>query len=410
MIKINEIKAGKDWPPAVIAGAFQTGVLGVRSLRRHGVNAISFDCNGEMPGFTSVYGPSRLCPNPDDKPQQWLEFMIELAKEIGSKAVLIPSSDRYVTAIAQHRDALADHYLLSPGIKIQGLLAQKHTQYQLALDNEMPMPMTGMINSLDELIEYSDKLSYPCLIKPWHFREWEQFPKGHPLAYQKIAIADTQQALIDAYELAKEANPRVIVQDIIQGADTDKRVYLSVYDKDSKRIANAMFRELRCVPLGFGPASVSEPVVDDEADEVCNDFLTRIGYVGICEIEAKRDSRDGKVKLIEANPRLSGGGDAAPYAGVDICWIHYLDVIGQQPDPVSPNGKHFKHIVLRAEGTAIPDYMRAKLLTWGELLKSYKPPLAFYDFDIRDWRNSLETLVVALKLLVKGFLFGRKRD
>ena len=36
------------------------------------------------------------------------------------------------------------------------------------------------------------------------------------------------------------------------------------------------------------------------------------------------------MKLIEANPRLSGGGDAAPYAGVDLCWIHYLDLIGRR--------------------------------------------------------------------------------
>ena len=154
-----------------------------------------------------------------------------------------------------------------------------------------------------------------------------------------------------------------------------------------------MFRELRCVPFGFGPASVSEPVTDVEADEVCNAFLKKIGYIGICEIEVKRDTRDNKVKLIEANPRLSGGGDAAPYAGVDLCWIHYQDMIGEPVEPVTPSGKHFRHIVLRAEGTAIPEYMRAGLLSWKKLFNSYKPPLAFFDVDWRDWRNSLSTVI-----------------
>ncbi len=91
-----------------------------------------------------------------------------------------------------------------------------------------------------------------------------------------------------------------------------------------------MFRELRCDPVGFGPASVSEPIVDPGDRSVCDAFLRGIGYVGICEIEMKWDDRDGRVKLIEANPRLSGGGDAAPYAGVDLCWIHYLDLIGRR--------------------------------------------------------------------------------
>ena len=402
MTQEEQMRAGKDWPPAVIAGAFQTGVLGVRSLKRRGVQTICFDCNSAMPGFRSVYGPARLCPNPDEDAQGWVEFMKDIARELGRKAVLIPSSDRFVTAIANNREALEPHYLLSPGVHLQGLLAQKQTQYRMALEYGMPMPATGMVDTLDQLVEFAGKLNYPCLIKPWHFREWERFPEGNPLRRQKIAIANSTQELIDTYTMASTVTPSVVVQDIIQGPDTAKRVYLACYDRDGERIANAMFRELRCVPLGFGPASVSEPVVDEEADEVCNAFLKRIGYSGICEIEAKWDSRDGKIKLIEANPRLSGGGDAAPYAGVDLPWIHYLEMVGQPVGPVRPSGKHFKHIVLRAEGVAIPVYMRAGLLSWRGLFDSYKPPLAFFDFELRDWRNSLETLVLLARLLLRN--------
>jgi len=362
-----------------------------------------------MPGFRSTYGPAHLSQDPDVNPEEWLYFMKGLANELGGKAVLIPSSDRYVTAIANHRKVLEEYYLLNPGIELQGLLAQKQTQYQLASENGMPMPFTCRVSTLDELVDVAGKVTYPCLIKPWHFREWEQFPKDHPLFHQKIAVADCEQELIDSYNLAREVNPQVIVQDIIQGPDTAKRVYLSCYDKTGRRIANAMFRELRCVPVGMGPASVSEPVVDTEADEVCDAFLKKIGYIGICEIEAKRDSRDGKIKLIEANPRLSGGGDAAPYAGVDLCWIHYLDMIGQPLEPVTPTERRFQHIVLRAEATAIPEYMRAGLLSWRELFQSYKPPLAFFDLDPRDWRNSLETVLVFVWSLITNLVRRSKR-
>lgn len=388
------------WPPAVIAGAFQTGVLGVRSLKRRGVNAICFDCDPTMPGFRSVYGPARLCPDPDREPERWVEFMVGLAQELGQKSVLIPSSDRFVTAIADHSEVLRRYFLLSPGIKVQGLLAQKQTQYQLAMEHGMPMPLTRMVSSIEELKQLAQEFSYPCLIKPWHFREWGKFPKGHLLAGQKVAIANSLKELCALYELARPVTPSVIVQDIIQGPDTAKRVYLSCYDRHGKRIAYAMFRELRCVPFQFGPASVSEPFHDAEADAVCDSFLRKIGYSGICEIEVKRDSRDGRVKLIEANPRLSGGGDAAPYAGVDLCWIHYCEMVGQSVEAVSMNGKHFRHIVLRAEGYAIPAYMKAGLLSWRELFDSYKPPLAFFDFDLRDWRYSMETLFILIRSLI----------
>src|SRR2546427_11167466 len=90
---LNPNRASRDWPPAVIAGAYQTGVLGVRSLIRRGVRAICFDCNLDYPGFRSVYGPAHPCPDPDRDPAGWTEFMIGLSARLGSKPVLVPSAD-----------------------------------------------------------------------------------------------------------------------------------------------------------------------------------------------------------------------------------------------------------------------------------------------------------------------------
>ncbi|MCK4785495.1 MAG: hypothetical protein KAV87_17210, partial [Desulfobacteraceae bacterium] len=97
-----------------------------------------------------------------------------LADELGEKPVLIPSSDRYVTAIANHRELLEEYYLLNPGIQLQADLALKQTQYRLALDNGMPMSVTHMVSTQEDVIEFSNEADYPCLVKPWHFREWEQ--------------------------------------------------------------------------------------------------------------------------------------------------------------------------------------------------------------------------------------------
>jgi predicted ATP-grasp superfamily ATP-dependent carboligase len=270
----------------------------------------------------------------------------------------------------------------------------------------MPMPLTRFVESLDGVEEFAREASFPCLIKPIHFREWQKFPAEHSLLNTKVCIATTKAELFAGYRLASSISPRLILQDIIQGDDTTKRVYLSCYDASGQRIANAMFRELRCDPIGFGPASVSEPVIDHEVDEICDRFLRSLEYVGICEIEMKRDTRDGRPKLIEANPRLSGGGDAAPYDGVDLCWLHYLDLIGERVTPVAPLGNDFRHIVLRADASAIPRYLRAGLISWRDILHSYRRPLAFFDFDRRDWRYSLETILVCVRSLFRGILSG----
>jgi predicted ATP-grasp superfamily ATP-dependent carboligase len=400
----NPARAGAGWPPAVIAGAYQTGVLGVRSLKRRGVRAYMFDCVPTFPGFKSVYGPARLSPDPDVESQQWLEFMVELSREIGARAVLIPSSDKFVTAIARHRHELNAHYLLSPGLEMQGLLADKQTQYALAAQHGMPMQVSRYLLNREDVAQFVREISFPAVLKPTHFREWQKFEPGHRLLNEKLAICRSAAEVLECYDVVKHVTPDVIVQEIIQGNDQSKRVYLSVYDARGERVANAMFRELRCTPIQFGPASVTEPVDDPVTDKVCDDFLRAIGYKGVCEIEMKWDSRDGKVKLIEANPRLSGGGDAAPYAGVDLPWIHYLEVAGKLAAPVRPKPDHFKHIVLLAEATAIPAYWRAGLLNFRGLLSSYRGPRAYFDVDWRDWRYSLHTLLAFTFKLARSLL------
>jgi len=44
------------------------------------------------------------------------------------------------------------------------------------------------------------------------------------------------------------------------------------------------------------------------------------------------------------------------------------------------------------------------LISWKDVVRSYRRPLAFYDFDRRDWRYSLETLYVMLRSLARGLV------
>ena len=64
-----------------------------------------------------------------------------------------------------------------------------------------------------------------------------------------------------------------------------------------------------------------------------------MNYVGICEIEVKRDTRDGVVRLIEANPRFSVTADAAVYAGVDIGWHRDPSRIENIRDALAAQGR-----------------------------------------------------------------------
>jgi predicted ATP-grasp superfamily ATP-dependent carboligase len=131
-----------------------------------------------------------------------------------------------------------------------------------------------------------------------HFREWEQLPTGHPLLNKKISLASSGDELEAKYHLVESVTPAVVVQEIIEGPDDTKMVYLSCYGQGGKRLGHCLVRELRTTPIYFGSASVVEPISDPETDALCDGFFQSIGYAGLCELELKRDSRDGRVKLI----------------------------------------------------------------------------------------------------------------
>jgi D-aspartate ligase len=379
---------------------FQTGVNLMRDLSRRGVRAVGVDSAKDHVGFRSIYGESYLCPNPESDPRDWVEYMQALSKRLGQKPVLIPASDLFASSIGQCADSLADHFIFSRvGSGLQAALATKEQQYALAKEHGMPCPRTEYIRSLSELREFVATAQFPCLLKPKHQRDWEALPEANPLHGRKLVTADTSEELLSWYQSAETARPEAIVQEIIAGPDDAKYCYLCVYAQDGRRLGHCVVREFRAFPVLFGSASIVQPVIDQEIETVCDRFLREINYVGICEIEVKRDTRNGMLLLIEVNPRFSGTGDCSIYTGVDLGWLHYLDLIGVGATAVEASRFDFRHITLGREIPAAVKYLEGGLITWRELVSSYRMPLEFYDFDMRDWRVTSGTLKYCMRTL-----------
>ncbi|MFL6415144.1 MAG: hypothetical protein ACJ74Y_05675 [Bryobacteraceae bacterium] len=397
-VRSNPERAETYWPPAVVAGAYQTGVNLMRNLERRGVKTCAFDAHPKQTGFSSRYGKTYLCPNPDTDGEAWLSFMHDLARRIGEKAVLIPAADQFVSAIGAHVDQLKDHFIfLADAYLTQAQLATKEQQYALAEANGLPTPRTQFIRSVSELAQFAQTAQFPCLIKPLHCREWERMPVGHALLNQKLAVAQAADELLASYESVRQYTPDLVVQEIIQGPDTAKFCYMTCFSRTGRKLGGCVVRQLRTDPPHFGSASVVEPAHEPETELICDHFLQNIGYKGICELELKRESRDRKVRLIEINPRYSVTSDAAPHTGVDIGWLHYLDLIGIQVQPVQQNSRDFRHVVLRRDIGSVRSNMRQGLLSWSDLLRSYKRPLHFFDFDLRDRKLSWKTIIEVTK-------------
>lgn len=401
----NPKRAQKDWPPVVVAGVYQTGLNLMRDLIRCGVRTVGVDCMPEHEGFRSVYGKSYLCPDPEIHPEEWVAFMESLSKDLGARPVIIPAADQFVIALGRHADRLQHNYIFSrAAISVQAALATKEQQYDLAGKHGFPCPHTAYIQSLDELRDFMTSAEFPCLLKPRHQLEWCSLPEGHLLRGRKLISASSIEDLVRYYGMIAPYRPEVVAQEVIAGPDDAKYCYLSVYGSRGERLAYCVVREFRAYPMCFGSASVVAPVVDDEIQSLCDGFLRSIHYTGLCEIEVKRDIRDGKVRLIEVNPRFSGTGDCSIYTGIEVGWLHYLDLIGEPVSPVEVKRLNFRHIMLRADALAFPLHLSGGKTSWREWIRAYRPPVKFFDLDFRDWRVALGTISYCAKSLAGGML------
>lgn len=389
-------RAGPGWPVVVVASAFKTGVLAARSLERRGVRVVLVDCNKSVEGFSSIHGTTLLCPNPDRKPDDWLSFMQQLAKRLGGRPVLMAASDQFVSAIGLCADELATHYRLSSCTDLQAALAVKEGQIQLAHEHGLPMPHTRYVVNEAEAAAFAETAKYPVLIKPRQHRYWCKAGPGHPMYQVKVVQADNPPELMRKYRLAAQLSKTAVLQEKIEGPDTNKRVHIAVYRQDGLRLAHLTLKELRCTR--FGVPTVCEPVDDPKVAQICDRFFQASGYRGTCEIELVWDERDNTPKMMDINPRFSGSGDATTYAGIDQAWLVYLDLIGAPVEPVTPAPRDFRHIMLENDMLAIRQYWQDGLLSWSNIRRCYRRPIHFWDFELRDWRLATRTLWRTVRL------------
>ncbi len=401
----NPTRAEPDWPPVVVGGVFQTGLNLMRDLERKGVRAVGVDHDLTHQGFRSVYGKSYECPNPDTHPDEWVAFMRKLSQDLGAKPVFIPAADIFISALGAHAPALADRYLVDPtAAALQASLATKEIQYALAAEHGFPCPRLAYVKSREDLRAFMSGARFPCLIKPLSPREWADLPAGNPLSQSKVMIAQTPEELLGYYELAEPYRPQAVAQEVIQGLGSQKFLYLAVYAANARLLGNGVAHEVRAYPPFTGMPAVVRPTVDEEIVTLCDQFLRKLNYRGICEFEVKRDVRDGQVRLIEVNPRFSGSGDVASYMGLETGWLHYLDLIGYPVVSAGPTRSDFHHVSLRLETAESVLHLLRGDLKWRDLLAPYKGKVEYYDLDFHDPKLAAIMLMTSLRNVAGNLL------
>jgi predicted ATP-grasp superfamily ATP-dependent carboligase len=158
------------------------------------------------------------------------------------------------------------------------------------------------------------------------------------MAGRKGFVARNKEELAHIAASLPESESTWVLQEIIPGSDAAITLFGAYFDRQSRAHQSFTCRKLRQFPPGFGSASMVRSATLEDTRRLSEDFLRDIGYSGIAGAEFKLDPRDGKLKIIEINPRPTLWFGAAHHAGKRIALAAFCDLANLPlPEVVRPS-------------------------------------------------------------------------
>jgi D-aspartate ligase len=384
MRQSRQVDRDDNRPPVVLLGGEVTALAAARSLGSAGVRVHS------LGGRWDPVRRSRFCTEfvdlgTDDHVQErWLTWL----SRAPAGAVVLPCCDDGVELVARHRSSLLEFGLVPVEADDRVLLAMldKQQTHELAAEAGIPVPRTLLVRSGDDLRRAAEEIAYPCALKPVHSHLFRRHAAG------KGFIAENRSALHDAFSRTQALGVAVVLTELVPGSDDRYQSCYSYLAEDGEPLYVFTKRKLRQYPIRFGGGSYHVTNSDPELAELALRFFRAVGLRGLGNAEFKEDARDGRLKLIECNPRFTEATALLRAAGVDLPLFTYNRLIGRSPPSLDTYRVGLAMWYPVNDFRAFISYRRRGELTFGRWVSSLFRP---QHFSVASRRDPMPIVVAA---------------
>jgi D-aspartate ligase len=305
-------------PPAVLLGGEAAALSAARSLGRRGVKVYALGHRDDpvrrsryCAVFVDVGGGRGIA----DRYLAWLE------QRVARGAVLMPCDDDSVELIARTRDWLVElGYLPVEGNDEVALaMLDKEQTYALARRVGTHAPRTMRIADVRDIEGALAHCGLPCALKPLFSHHYAAYFGAH----NKVIIVEDAESCGRALAEMAALEVAMMATEIIPGGDGAFRSYYTYLDEHGEPLLQFTKRKIRQYPVGFGLTTYQVAEWHPEVAAVGLRYLQGIGLRGAANLEFKLDPRDGELKLIECNYRLTESNELVAAAGIDLPLLSY---------------------------------------------------------------------------------------
>ncbi len=185
------------------------------------------------------------------------------------------------------------------------LAYDKNNTMKICMDAGLPCPQTYFGISKLEDLPIAD-IKYPLVVKPRK--------SFGAIGYHRV---DNERELRNLCKVIEKEIDLYIFQEYIPQTDIQYECAMFIDQNNDVKTA-CVFSKNRWFPINGGSSTCNITVERKDIVESCTELLKKIHWRGAADIDLIQDPRDGKAKIMEINPRVSGSVKVVLNAGINI--------------------------------------------------------------------------------------------
>jgi len=380
-------------PPAIILGGRANALSVARNIGRLGAAVYILNDDGAFAGYSRYARQIHVkAKNGKDQAQAWADFLLGPDAEYLRGAIVLSCCDEGLELLIEHREALAERYLLDEAYPpANATLLNKLATYQAAVEAGVPTPRFWIAQSSDQLAAVRDSLVYPLIIKPRlsHIFEGQ--------TGKKLIVAQNFNDVSAAVDAVLATGTDCLLMEMVPGPDDLLCSYFTYLDADSKPLLHFTKRIIRRFPLLMGTGCYHMTDWIPELPDLANRLFSHVKLRGLANAEFKRDVRDGQYKLIECNARFNASDCLVAASGVDLAAFVYRRLTGLPQEPINQYRRGLRLWDPIRDFQAGLEMRRRGELTIGQWLASVMHRQTFFYFRWSDPMPALARLTLPLR-------------
>ncbi len=291
----------------------------LKSCHHKGHEAIIV-CNTRLSeGYFSRYASKRLLwPSYVRERPLFEEKLIEYLKN-NNIDVTISVGDISSDILSANKAVISEYtHIVNPDYPVFIQAADKLNLMNYCMKNGLPCPRTyhldpETVNKIDVLLDF------PVIVKP---------TRG--VGAVGLHKFNEKTELESLYPLLIEQYGDLIIQEYIPPADGPQYQAEAFMDGEGRMKVCLIIEKPRFFPVTGGTSTANVTISHPGIKDIAKQLLEGLHWKGAADIDFILDPRDGVVKILEINPRVTAGIKVGFAAGIDFADLHIKLALGQE--------------------------------------------------------------------------------